>query len=240
MNYSGFDNEDRIIRALNNTEFRELNNNLQKLIESSFSNYSGIIKCTKQAGQNKSDLKITMGSESHTYSIKKGTGNSIHQEPIEDFLEFLNIYKINSQIKNSIRFFIWGDGSLNGSGKVQNRLSATQLKRQYPEKLLEIQTFFDSIKKSLIERFVITGAKSIISADYIYYGTIEEGVCCNSEKAVDWILNNPSNGAINIGRLTFQAWNRNIKGDDKSEKKRGSIQLKWGTVKDDIKLISYE
>ena len=88
MSFSGFENEDRIIEALNGKTIESLNSNLQQLIRSSFSNYSGVIMAIKQAGQNKSDLKISIGNESHTYSIKKGTGNSIHQEPIEPFLEF--------------------------------------------------------------------------------------------------------------------------------------------------------
>ncbi|MFB0923981.1 MAG: hypothetical protein QMB65_01655, partial [Vicingaceae bacterium] len=42
---------------------------------------------------------------------------------------------------------------------------------------------------------------------------------------------------MSIGVLTFQAWNRNINGGNKSEKKRGQIQLKWGGLKEDIKQI---
>ena len=137
MSFSGFENEDRIIEALNGKMFEDLDENLQQLIISSFSNYGAVIECIKQAGQNKSDLKISIDNESHTYSIKKG-------------------------------------------------------------------------------------------------------VCCKSENIVDWIANNNSKGAISIGKLTFQAWNRNINGGDKSEKKRGVIQLKWGSIKDDIVVIANE
>jgi hypothetical protein len=77
MSFLGFDNENKIIEALNGKTIESLNSNLQHLIKSSFSNYNGVIITTKQAGQNKSDLKISIGNESHTYSIKKGTGNSI-------------------------------------------------------------------------------------------------------------------------------------------------------------------
>ncbi len=134
MSFSGFDNEDRIIEALNGKTFESLTVNLQNLIKSSFSNYNGTIKAIKQAGQNKSDLKISIGNESHTYSIKKGTGNSIHQEPIEPFLEFLaQNYGIDEEMKNNLRLFIWGDSTLDGSGDVANRLSAPQLKKQYPQ-----------------------------------------------------------------------------------------------------------
>ncbi|MBL0721652.1 MAG: hypothetical protein JJV88_03630, partial [Sulfurovum sp.] len=78
MSYSGFENEDRIREALHNKEFSELNSNLQKLIKYSFINHSGLILCTKQAGQNKSDLLITIEEESHTYSIKNfGKAHSV-------------------------------------------------------------------------------------------------------------------------------------------------------------------
>ncbi len=241
MNFSGFENEDKIIEALNDKPISKLNQNLQQLVKTSFSNYNGTIKAIKQAGQNKSDLKISIGNESHTYSVKKGTGNSIHQEPIEPFLEFLaQNYAINKEIKNNLKLFIWGDGTLDGSGNVANRLSAPQFKKQYPQIIESIQNFFNSIKKPLIKRFLIEGVHSNSSAEFIYYGTVENGTCCKSDKIVDWIVNNSSKGAISIGKLTFQAWNRNINGGDKSEKKRGVIQLKWGSIKDDIVVISNE
>ena len=37
-----------------------------------------------------------------------------------------------------------------------------------------------------------------------------------------------------VGGLTFQAWNRNINGGDKSENKRGVVQLKWGNIGRDL------
>ena len=241
MSFSGFENEDRIIEALNGKTFESLTINLQELIKNSFSNYNGTIKAIKRAGQNKSDLKITINNETHTYSIKKGTGNSIHQEPIEPFLEFLEQnYGIDEEMKNNLRLFIWGDGTLDGSGDVANRLSAPQFKKQYPQVIESIQNFFNSIKKPLIKRFLIEGVNSNSSAEFVYYGTVEDGTCCKSDKIVDWIANNNSKGAISIGKLSFQAWNRNINGGDKSEKKRGVIQLKWGSIKDDIVVISNE
>ncbi len=219
----------------------ELNENLQQLIKKSFSNYHGTIEVIKQAGQNKSDLKITILNESHTYSIKKGTGNSIHQEPIEAFLKFLaKDYAINKQIQDNIRLFIWGDNTLNGTGKISDRLSARQFKKQYPQVVKSIQDFFNSIKEPLIKRFLIEGVQSHSSAEFVYYGTKESGTCCKSDKIVKWIANNNAKCAISIGKLTFQAWNRNINGGDKSEQKRGVIQLKWGSIKDDIVVISNE
>ena len=197
MSFSGFDNEDRIIEALNGKMIKSLTANLQELIKNSFVNYNDVIFATKQAGQNKSDLKITIGNKSHTYSIKKGTGNSIHQEPIEPFLKFLDKnYKITPQQQDNIRLFIWGDGTLDGKGSVSDRLSAPQFKKKYPQIIESIQTFFNSIKKPLIKRFLIDGVKSDSSAEFVYYGTTQSAVCCKSDKIVDWIVNNCSRGAI--------------------------------------------
>jgi hypothetical protein len=42
-------------------------------------------------------------------------------------------YGINEEMKNNIRFFIWGDGTLDGSGKASDRLrlSAPQFKKRF-------------------------------------------------------------------------------------------------------------
>jgi len=238
MSYSGFDNENIIRESLHNKKITELNSNLQQFIKDSFSIYDDVILCEKQAGQNKSDLKITIGNESHTYSLKKGTGNSIHQEPIEPFLKFLDDkYSLSESLKNDLRLFIWGDKTLDGSGLVEDRLKVSEFKKVYPSSIENIQYFFLNVEKDLIKRFLIDGVTSNSSAEFIYYGDVENGICCKSDKVLDWILENKSNGAISIGKLTFQAWNRNINGGDKSEKKRGVIQLKWGSIKNDIKVI---
>ncbi len=235
---SGFENEDNIREALHNQTFSALNSNLQQLIKNSFKNYNNTILCTKQAGQNKSDLMITIGTESHTYSIKKGTGNSIHQEPIEPFLLFLDAnYSISPQIKDSLRLFIWGDKTLDGTGLVSDRLSVSEFKKKYPQDIIDIQSFFDTITEPLIKRFLIDGVQSNSSAEFIYYGNETSGTCISSIKALKWIVNNKSNGAISIGKFTFQAWNRNITDTVASKNKRGVIQLKWASIINDIKII---
>jgi hypothetical protein len=242
MSQQGFANEDIIIDYLNNKKFKFLNSNWQKFLRSIFSNPKNNDKvlCSKKAGQNKSDIIITINKISKSISVKSGTGNSVHQEPVEEFIQFLKeTYKINEELANNIRFFIWGDGTLNGKGKTKNRLSAPEFSRKYPQIIKNISEFFKENKKDLIERCVITGSKSKSSPDYIYYGDYTSGVWKKTEEVLSWLCedSNESNGAIPVGRLTFQAWNRNINGGNKSEKKRGVIQLKWGTVGEDLKSI---
>lgn len=242
MGNTGFINENNFLETLNNKKLKDLNKNLQELIKSTFNEVKNdtVIKCKKYGGTNKSDIEIIIGEETHTFSIKKGSGNSVHQEPIEDFICYLKKeFNINDVIANDLRFFIWGDGTYDSTGNVNERLKASELVKKYPEKIKNIQTLFDEKAKNLIKRFVVTGAKSTSEAEFIYYGTIENGIWCKSSDVVNWLVENKpkSNKGIYVGRLTFQAWNRNIKRGEKSEKKRGHIQLKWATIKNDLEEI---
>lgn len=245
MGKDGFDNETLLMNALANKKYSELNDNLKKTvtyISEKPIDDNEIINAYKIGGVNKTDLVIEFNSTPYNLSIKKGTGNSVHQEKVEDFISFLKEeYNIPDDLKNDILFFIWGDGTLDGTGEVSDRLSAIQFKNKYPDKIENIRKFFHEHKRELIERFLIKGLRSDSSPDYMYYGTPEEGTIVNANDALDWLsddANEKTGTPLPIGRLTFQAWNRNINGGDKSEKKRGVIQLKWASVGQDLKTIS--
>jgi hypothetical protein len=239
MKNNGFKNEKKLITALNHKHFHELNNNLQKLIRKSFQKYEGLIVCTLEAGNNKSDISIKIANESHSYSVKMGKGNSIHQEPLENFLNFLEKeYALDSKNKETLQRFIWADGTNDGFGQVKNRLSARKFKKRNPQSIKELQNYFDKIKRPLIQRFLIEGIKSNSSAEFIYYGTVKKGIVSKSTDVLDWVSKHDAKGILHIGKLTLQAWNRNLKGKKKAEKKRGVVQIKWGSLKKDIKKIA--
>ncbi len=239
MKNNGFKNEKKLIKALNHKYFHQLNHNLQKIIKQSFKKYDKIITCSLKAGSNKSDIQIKIGNETHNYSVKMGKGNSIHQEPMESFLDFLEKeHNLTSILKENIQRFIWADGTANGKGKIKERIKSRKFKKRNPKLIQEIQDYFDNIKTPLIKRFLIEGIKSSSSAEFIYYGTVKKGVVCKSSEVLDWVSTHKARGVLHIGKLTFQAWNRNLKGKKKSEKKRGLIQLKWGSLKKDIYKIA--
>ena len=238
---SGFKNENLLVLALNNKHYCDLNINLKNVINYSFKNKDGVIKCIKRAGQNKSDLIINIDKETHSYSIKKGSGNSVHQEPVGSFISFLEKeYDLPGNIKKNLLFFIWGDGTMDGSGDKDKRINARKFKNKHPKKIKEIQEYFNSIKKNLIKRFLVDGAVSSTPNDFFYYGNVDSGICCLANHVLNWVESNSSNGVIHVGRLSFQAWNRNINGGILSEHKRGVIQLKWGTIENDLKIIKDE
>lgn len=236
-NTHGNVNEHVLVNALNNKTILDLNKNLQDFIKSldpSITNNT-IISSKSLGGNRKSDLSITINSNTFNISLKMGSGNSVHQEKIEDFIEFLKeYYLISDSVANDLRFFIWGDGTLDGNGNLSDRMSATELKQQYPEKINNIQSELSHHKEDLLNRFIFTG-RCNDSIDYIYHGTLENGLWASRDELWPYLLSESSNNSISVGILTFQAWNRSITGN--SDHKRGQIQLKCGQLGNILNMI---
>jgi hypothetical protein len=235
---NGFDNENQIRNTINSVPFYNLSSDLKNaLIKINDGNTPNSLSAEKYGGIDKADLSITIDNNKYFVSVKKGTGNSVHQEPIEEFIVFLRTnFEDDNSVFNDLRHFIWGDGTLNGTGNVENRISASKYKKEFPEKVENIQNYFNKHKIELLERFLITGAVSNKKADYLFYGDINNCKVVSDDDMINF-ASNINKRPISIGVLTFQAWNRNINGGNKSEHKRGQIQLKWGGLKDDIKNI---
>jgi hypothetical protein len=239
-NSCGFKNEDKIKDALNNKKFDELNSNLKDFIKFICPSVEkkDKLKCEKIAGNSKCDLQIIVKGKSYRVSVKKGAGNSVHQEPVETFIKYLKKeLKANDDLCDDIRFFIWGDGTIDGTGKKEDRLSSNEINKKYPRKVNNIKNFFEKNKEKLIERFLLTGVYQD-KINYIYYGDETSGLWASKEEFLNIILDTNSNkrAIVPIGKLSFQAWNRAIKGN-KSENKRGVIQLKWASLKKDLEYI---
>ena len=76
--------------------------------------------------------------------------------------------------------------------------------------------------------------KSTISADYVYYWNVDNWLREAADLLVEKIVNDKKwTAVIPIWALTFQAWNRAVWVDTKTntEKKRWVIQLKFPWIK---------
>ena len=236
---SGFDNENEIVNEfIRVLTFYELNENLQRIVLKLNKNkIPNNITAKKYGGINKADISIILDGVEINISVKKGSGNSIHQEPLEDFIKYLKKdVENNSSVFDDLRFFIWGDGTTSGNGLIANRISSNEIKNKYPQKVNNIQNYFDSHKSTLINRFLIEGAVSKKKADYLLFGDINKCVIVDEESILKFVYN-VNKKPISIGVFTFQAWNRNIKGRLDMEDRRGQIQLKWGSIEQDLQNI---
>ena len=142
----GFIKQDYLISALNNKKISELDKNYFDLIQSIFSykNFSNeeIIKCKKIGGNEKPDLSISIKNIIKNCSYKTGKNISVHQEKLESFIEFSKTLKATEKEINAIKFYIWGDGTYDGSGKKNNRKEKWEIIRKDINTLSTLKSFF--------------------------------------------------------------------------------------------------
>jgi hypothetical protein len=137
---SGFKNENDIILALDSKNFTDLNVNLQKMVLKINDNKTpNSITAKKYAGKDKADLSVILDGKESKISVKKGTGNSVHQEPIEGFINFLSKEIENDKVVfDNMRHFIWGDETLDGKGNKKDRITASDYEKKYPQKITSV------------------------------------------------------------------------------------------------------
>ncbi|WP_417881658.1 hypothetical protein [Xanthomarina gelatinilytica] len=236
---NGFDNENQIINTINSVPFDNLSSDLKNaLIKMNGGNTPKVLSAKKYGGSNKADLSITIDGNVYFVSVKKGSGNSIHEEFVEDFIVYLkkNIEE-NQTVFDDLRHFVWCDGTLDGSGEFKDRMDLKTYKNKFNSKVINIQKYFDKHNEKLINRFLIGGAeKSTTDIDFLLYGNIDKCQIISRKRLIEKAISIKKK-PISISYLTFQVYNRRLTYIEKQEFRRGKIQLKWGTLQNDIKNI---
>lgn len=240
-NSHGFKNEIQFVDYLNQTRINDLNLNMKNFIKDlcdyqniRFSNELKISAKLTKNNKAKQDFYIFINDVKYGISLKLGSSNSCHQEKVDEFCNFIKTnLNASDDICNLIRFFIYSDGTFNGSGDVSNRIKSKIFKLKYPDKINSIQDFLNKHKKELIERFVFVG-KYNSTVDFIYHGNIENGVWLSKTEIIDFLINTnkKSKSTLNISRLSFQSWNLSLSGN--TERNRGQIQVKYASMKKDL------
>lgn len=247
---SGFSFEKNIKLFLDNNRYKDIDPFCQKILfkidngitpDSMFSVgeppliQSGLLK--------KTDVFILKNNQYFTnLSIKKGESNSIHQENIFKFCDFLVSIGATVNEINAIKKYHWGDGSLDGSiglNDVTKRKCNSELRTTFFEEINVINETFKKYSDEILVR-VFLGVHGVNAPDYLIYshhGTLND----LSLKSMDEVLNfhkrnlKSRAGFISIGNLTYQNWNRCCKGQDLklgATKHRNDIQFKWNLVDD--------
>lgn len=237
-NTSGFKNEDELIEYLNNKKIKYLNNNMKNFIFFLFGNIyeEKTIKATSGKKGQKPDMIITVDEKNKRISIKKGAGNSVHQEKVDVFVEFLASINISNEIINKLLRFHWGDGTSDGTGT--QRISGSDYKQQFPEEIEMINKEFNKEKniKEFIYRFIMQGKSDDYDiVDALYYGNVNEGHWASRDEIIEYVVNNIfSLNSIHFGPLTYQIWNRCLNFNPKMEDRREVMQVKWGSLLNDL------
>lgn len=235
---SGFQNEDELIEYLNNRKIKDLNKNMKDFICFLFGNIDeeSIIQATTGKSGQKPDMIITINNKIKKISVKKGTGNSVHQEKVDVFIELLTTMDIPSEIISKLLYFHWGDGTVDGTGT--ERISAPQYQKQFPEEIAKINEEFNKEKhlKKFIYRFILQGKSCEYDIiDSLYYGNVNEGHWASKDEIIEYIISKTfSLDSIHLGPLTYQTWNRCLNFNPKTENRRNIMQIKWGSLLVDL------
>jgi len=246
-NSHGNKNEINIVEALEKRTYSRLNNNLKEFVK--FIANDNNIKINNDTfidakyelnPKKKQDFYIYIDNKEYAISCKMGSGNSIHQEKVEDFVNYIKTFLFASdEICNNFLFFLWADGTTDGSGSTKkdeegniiSRFTSKEFRERYPQKFKTLQNFLDKNQRSLIQRFLFVGRHNS-RVDYIYHGNLLNGFWISSKEIIDLNMKNSKGKGLHIGKLSLQAWNVSKKGT--SEHKRGQLQVKYSQMRDDF------
>lgn len=244
-NSDGFDNEIRIEKCLNFKKFENITPNLQNFLRDVFKGYNlngKEIHATRSPQRIKPDFYLVAdGIPKGVYvSIKKGSGNSIHQESLSLFIDYLKSLNASDQIISYLKEFHYADGTTNNTGK--KRITASEFKKQNPEKIVALNAFFNQkpIIKKMFERFIFLGnLQDAVRVDYVYHGTPNKGVWASRDEIYQYLATKLfDNDSVHFSQLTYQVWNRNIKRNPNTEIRREQMQIKWGGIENTLTEIT--
>ncbi|MBQ9484982.1 hypothetical protein IJU85_02670 [Candidatus Saccharibacteria bacterium] len=236
----GFINEDLLRDYINRNSYGDYNPNikafLQFLFGSSFDETKGFT-ADKKAGQMKPDLCISHNGIKKYVSIKKGSGNSVHQEKIDVFFPFFESV-LGPQSLKDLKYFHYGDDTTNDSGPI--RYSAQECKTRYARQIRALNSSINTSNNlsKFMDRFLFIGNVGLISVDAIYHGTISNGLWASKDEILDYVKNNTfSLNAVHFGPLTYQVWGRDEKRTAVHPDRRYVMQVKWGSITKDLEKI---
>lgn len=176
----------------------------------------------------KEDIWIKVGKTKKSISIKMGKTNTVHNEYIYSFTNYLVKEKVPLKIINIILEYFFADVTHNGSG-VRN-LTFPDYKLKIKRKIKKVNKYFmkhEELLVKLIKRFVIG------KTDILIHGTVDNFTYVTKDEIIKLLLeckNEPSS-TIHFSKLIFATKSRNNQID------KFILQIKWYNLKDDIDII---
>lgn len=233
--------EKEIVEYLHGKKINELNNYWKTNIAKIFLSYDGddYIFAKRIARRSKVDIEIRINSSVKYIGIKSGEHNSFHGEDVFKFVNFLAEIGISRRTLKILLFYHFGDGSLDGSGKI--RLSAEELKIKYGKFIEEANNELNQpqVIEKVVRRVVLQGTnKNERIIDYLYYGDVNFGYIISREDIIRYIKYHKYGmiKGLHFGPLNYQPYKRKLSTNNNS-KERYISQIKWISLFSDIQKI---
>lgn len=231
---NGYKNEFEFINYLNNKKYWQLNPLMQDMLKTLYPNILNhdIIKAYKYGKFAKVDIVININGIIKGISIKCGVKNSVHVEPIQKFIKYLQAK--NFKETDKLLRYLYSDGTNNNTGI--ERQSSKQYKINNCLDINQINENLKSIKSNLITRFLIkTDINYKVNVDLFITGTINDFIWATKDEVINYLSNNDCDStSVHISNLFIQNWDKNLKYNPKYEYCRNYIQVKWYSMFDDV------
>lgn len=234
----GKQNEKEFVRYINNKKICELNILFIELLEKLFGkiDYNSVVYSWLNDKPQKTDFFIRIGSSIKRISLKIGDKNSIHCEPISEFVHFLISNNIDRETIIKFLKCHYSDGSTNGSGEV--RMSIKEYKEKYQTEIDDINSSLNNVDfiGKVLDRFIFKGRNDYNSIDALVYGSVCDFFFLTKEDITSIILSKKDDYStgIHIGPLFVQPQSRNLLRNPRYEKCRYCVQIKWFNLLDHI------
>lgn len=237
--------EQEVIYALNNKRTSELTNNMRCLVRSLFGvlDDNKIVKCYKVDDANKTDFVVEYDDRIRNVSMKSGRAVIVHNEILNNFINFLSNYGISKRTLDTICLFHYGDGTIDGSGK-DNRQSYNEVVAGLQDRINEANDELNSDMDFIIEvldHCMFKGSNiNNIRADCVYFGDKDYGIVATRNQ---FIKNTKRRGFdfyshLHIGPLLFRPDARYVDKEITHERKRNRIVAYWPNLREDIEYMS--
>tara|TARA_A100001011_G_scaffold299075_1_gene312122 strand:+ start:1068 stop:1850 length:783 start_codon:yes stop_codon:yes gene_type:complete len=226
----GFIKEREIISVLNKKTLKELDANYRtdilKIFQNSL-NPNDEFKCYKNEGvglEKKTDLTLEIKNKKINLSVKNGKSNSVHQESIYSFINFLNSKDILSKKETDlIMEFHWCDGTFDNTGYFENRK-----RKNYYKKIdnYRYRNYMNTLKRYKDEIFNRALLGTINQPEYLLYFESFNNKTPHfiyMEDLLSYHLNNEDT-EDSIGILRLQNCNPCLGGQDHGHKNHICIQ----------------
>lgn len=226
----GFQNEWDFFHYLNGKKVGEVNSTFKTFLQANFPNINDDMTITSYVNldREKEDIWIKVGKDKKSISIKMGKTNTVHNEYIYSFTNYLAKEKVPLKIINIILEYFFADGTHNGSGA--RTLTFPDYKLKIKRKIKKVNKYFmkhEDLFIKLINRFVIG------KTDILIHGTVDDFSYVTKDEIIKFLLeckNEPSS-TIHFSHLIFAAKSRNNQID------KFIVQIKWYNLKDEIEMI---
>lgn len=226
----GFQNEWDFFYCLNGKKVGELNPLFRKFIYANFHCASDKMKITSYVNFNreKEDIWIKVGRIKKSVSIKMGKSNTVHNEYIYSFTNYLEQENVPIKIVNIILEYFFADGSIDGSGI--RKLTFSDYKLKMKRKIKKVNKYFmknEQLLIKLVERFIIG------NTDILIHGTVDNFNYITKDEVIRLLvkLKKEPSSTIHFSRLIFSCQGRN------NDVSRFIVQIKWYNLADDIARI---